>query len=55
MRNKRKVYGAVVTAKLLILLYLTLVGLMVSSAAGETGKPMVLTHTVFAELGTATW
>ncbi len=55
MSNKRKLYGAVVGAKLLILLYLILMGLMVSSAADETGKPVVFTHAVFAELGTATW
>jgi hypothetical protein len=55
MSNKRMIYGAMVSAKLLISLYLILMGLMVASAAAETGKPAVFTHAVFAEFGTATW
>lgn len=55
MSNKGQLYGAVVRAKLLILLYLVLMGLMVSAAAGESAKPNAFTHAVFAELATATW
>jgi len=49
------IYGAVVTATLLTVIYFTLAGLAISMAQEQTGKPMVLTHAVFAELGTATW
>lgn len=55
MSNKRQLYGAVVTATLLTLMYLALAGLAISMAQEQAGKPAVFTHAVFAELGTATW
>jgi len=55
MSNKHQLYGAVVTATLLTLMYFTLLGLAISAAQGQAGKPLVFTHAVLAELGTATW
>jgi hypothetical protein len=55
MSNKSKLYGAVVTATLLILMYFALVGLAISMAQEQAGKAVTFTHAVFAELGTATW
>lgn len=55
MSNKRKVYGAAVTATLLTLMYFALAGLAISMAQEQTGKAVTFTHAVFAELATATW
>jgi len=55
MSNKRKVYGAVVTATLLTVIYFTLAGLAISMEQEQAGKAVTFTHAVFAELGTATW
>ena len=54
MSHKRQLYGAAVTATLLTLMYFTLLGLAMSLAQEQAGKPMVFTHAVFAELSTRT-
>ncbi|HVP37043.1 MAG TPA: hypothetical protein VMT04_08620 [Terriglobales bacterium] len=42
-------------ATLLTLMYFAFLGLTISLAQEQAGKPMVFTHAVFAEFGTATW
>lgn len=55
MSNKRILYGAVVTATLLTVIYFALAGLAISMAQEQAGKAVTFTHAVFAEFGTATW
>ncbi len=55
MSNKRQVSGAEVRVALLTVFCFVLLGLAISGARAQAEKPVVFTHAVFAELGTATW